>query len=129
MSDYPDCYESQNVICKHVRATILVYVDLNNRLQSGVTIVDATVDVPATETLITLGTPEIVDTDLVVEEDSSCGGLTLRANRAIVFEISGGSPSDDEVLATVGWTDSDGQIDYVDCRFIIGGRIIETPLP
>lgn len=121
MSQYPDCYESSNVICKHVRAEITVYVNLDSRLAAGVTVVSSTAD-SDDETLV-IGNPVVVAVDTLVEQDSSCGGLTLLAGRAIRFNVADGTiPDEDaETIIVVGFLGSDGQQDYVDCRLVIGG--------
>ena len=114
MSEYPDCYESSNVLCKHSRATITVYVDLDKRLPPLVTVSNPTAD-PVDATLT------ITDVDTVVESDSGCSGLTLIAGRAIQMTISGGASSDDESIVTVGYDISNGDEDYLDCRILVGG--------
>lgn len=121
MSEYPDCYESSNVICKHTRATITVYVDLDKRLPGGITVSSPTAE-PA-DAQLTAEDVAVVSEDTVIEFDSECGGLTLKAGRAIQMTLSGGTPDDDEVLVTVGYTQSDGDEDFLDCRLIVGGRV------
>lgn len=123
MSSYPSCYESENVICKHIRADIVVYVNLDSRLAVGETVQSSTAS--SSDEELTVGEPVVVETDTVVEETSSCGGVTLKAGRAVAFEISGGTAIDDETIVVVGFLSSDGQQDYVDCRLFIGG----TPAP
>ena len=119
MSEYPDCYESSNVLCKHSRATITVYLDLDKRLPPDVTVSNPTADpVDATLTVTDVAT---IDVDTVVESDSGCSGLTLIAGRAIQMTISGGSSSDDESIVTVGYDISNGDEDYLDCRILVGG--------
>lgn len=120
VSTFPSCYESENVICKHVRAEITVYVNLDSRLAAGETVVSATAE-SADEELV-LGEPSIINSDTVVEESSSCGGITLKSGRAISFSIENGTPDDDsETIVVVGFLSSDGQHDFIDCRLIIGG--------
>lgn len=119
MSDYPDCYESSNVLCKHSRATITVYLDLNKRLPPDVTVSNPTAD-PVDATL-TVDDVTTIDVDTVVESDSGCSGLTLIAGRAIQMTISGGASSDDESIVTVGFDISNGDEDYLDCRILVGG--------
>jgi hypothetical protein len=119
MSSFPSCYESENVICKHVRADITVYVNLDSRLASGETVQSATAE-SADEGLV-LGEPSIIEEDTVVESLSACGGVTLKAGRAIALSVDSGTPDDDETIVVVGFLSSDGQHDYVDCRLLIGG--------
>jgi hypothetical protein len=119
MSEYPDCYESSNVLCKHSRATITVYLDLNKRLPPDVTVSNPTAD-PVDEEL-TVENVATIDVDTVVESDSGCSGLTLIAGRAIQMTISGGEASDDESIVTVGYDISNGDEDYLDCRILVGG--------
>lgn len=119
MSGYPDCYESSNVLCKHSRATITVYLDLNKRLPPDVTVSNPTADpVDATLTVTDVAT---IDVDTAVESDSGCSGLTLIAGRAIQMTISGGVSSEDESIVTVGFDISNGDEDYLDCRILVGG--------
>ena len=119
MSDYPDCYESSNVLCKHSRATITVYLDLNKRLPPDVTVSNPTAD-PVDATL-TVEDVDTIDVDTIVESDSGCSGLTLIAGRAIQMTLSGGEASDDESIVTVGFDISNGDQDYIDCRILVGG--------
>jgi len=119
MSEYPDCYESSNVLCKHSRATIAVYLDLNKRLPPDVTVSNPTAD-PGDATL-TVEDIAVVSIDTTVESGSGCSGLTLIANRAIQMTISGGEASDDESIVTVGFDISNGDQDYLDCRILVGG--------
>jgi hypothetical protein len=119
MSDYPDCYESSNVLCKHSRATITVYLDLNKRLPPDVTVSNPTAD-PVDATL-TITDVDTIDVDTVVESDSGCSGLTLIAGRAIQMTIAGGEASDNESIVTVGYDISNGDQDYLDCRILVGG--------
>jgi hypothetical protein len=119
MSEYPDCYESSNVLCKHSRATITVYLDLDKRLPPDVTVSNPMAD-PVDATL-TVEDVAVVSVDTTVESDSGCSGLTLIANRAIQMTISGGEASDDESIVTVGFDISNGDQDYLDCRILVGG--------
>lgn len=124
MSDYPDCYESSNVLCKHTRASITVYLNLDNRLPAGVTVSAPTADT-ADGTLVVEGIA-VVTQDTVIESDSECGGLTLKANRAIQMTLSGGTPDPDgeETIVTVGYSLSDEDEDFLDCRLLVGGRAV-----
>jgi hypothetical protein len=103
------------VICKHVRSDITVYVNLDARLAEGETIESATAESSDESLEITL--PVVIEDDMGAE----CAGVTLKAGRAISFEIASGTPSDDETIIVVGFVSSDGQHDYVDCRLLIGG--------
>lgn len=122
MSEYPDCYESSNVICKHIRASKTYYLDLNDRLPLGVTVVSATLDTDATG-LIVDATGTVVEVDTVAEENSNCSGKTLYAGRTITFQISSGSVSDEEVIVTARWLQDDGDIDAFGLRLIVGGSV------
>ncbi len=119
MSEYPSGVESSNVIEKHTRATVTVYLDLNKRLPPDVTVSNPTAD-PVDEEL-TVENVATIDVDTVVESDSGCSGLTLIAGRAIQMTISGGEASDDESIVTVGYDISNGDEDYLDCRILVGG--------
>ncbi len=119
MSDYPSGVESSNVIEKHTRATITVYLDLNKRLPPDLTVSNPTAD-PVDATL-TITDVDTIDVDTVVESDSGCSGLTLIAGRAIQMTIAGGASSDDESIVTVGFDISNGDEDYLDCRILVGG--------
>ncbi len=126
MSQYPDCYESSNVICKHVRADITVYVNLNDRLAAGVRVITATAE--SEDESLVIGSPEVLGDDLVLEQASSCGGITLLAEKSLLFTVSGGAPAEVdsngneiETIITVGFVTSDGQQDFVDCRLLLGG--------
>lgn len=119
MSTFPSCYESENVVCKHVRADIVVYVNLDARLAAGETVQSATAS--SSDDELEIGSPAIIDSDTVVEQSSACGGVTLKSGRAISFSIAGGTPDDEETIIVVGFVSSDGQSDFVDCRLLIGG--------
>ncbi len=119
MSEYPSGVESSNVIEKHTRATVTVYLDLNKRLPPDVTVSNPTAD-PVDEEL-TVENVATIDVDTVVESDSGCSGLTLIAGRAIQMTIAGGASSDDESIVTVGFDISNGDEDYLDCRILVGG--------
>jgi hypothetical protein len=120
MSEYPDCYESGEVVCKHVRASITAYVDLNDVLPPGVTVTSATVD-PADDDL-DASAVEVLDEDIVIEQTSTCAGHTLYAGRALSFVLANGTASDEETLVTVCWVQSDGDDDCRDMRLLVGGR-------
>lgn len=122
MSEYPDCYESSNLICKHVRASITAYFNMNDLLPPGVTVVSATVDTNALGLIV--GSPAtVVGVNTILEQTSLCAGVTLYAGRAVLFTVSNGSVSDNEVLVTVCWVQSDGKTDCRDLRLIVGGRV------
>lgn len=122
MSEYPDCYESSNLLCKHVRASITAYFDMNDILPPGVTVVSGTVDTDAEDLVV--GSPAtVVEEDTVVEQTSQCAGVTLYADRALSFTVADGAVSDDEVLVTVCWIQSDGDEDCRDLRLLVGGRV------
>ena len=112
-----DCFESDNVLCKHWRSTVAYYVDFNLRILSGLTIQSVSGDTQADD--LDIDSVIIVNVDTVLGE--GCNERTLIANRAVKITLSGGTPSDDEVVVTVQATLSDGQVEFVDCRLIVGG--------
>ena len=112
------CNESENVLCKHVRAERTFYVDLDD-LPEDVTVVSGSAS--SEDVTLVISSVAVIAEDLVIEQTSDCAAKTLIANRAILFTISGGTPSDDEVIVTVEWTQSDGDIDSRDCRLLVGG--------
>ena len=122
MSDYPDCYESSNVLCKHTRASITVYVDLDKRLPENFTASSPTAE--SADSSLTIEDVAMVSSETTIESDSECGGLVLKAGRAVQMTISGGSPDDDEVIVTVGYTVGNGDEDFIDCRLLVGGRAV-----
>ena len=122
MSSFSSCHESENVLCKHVRADITVYVDLDSRLALGETVQSATAE--SADDDLEIGSPSIIESDTVVESSSACGGITLKAGRAISFDIAGGTPDDEETIVVVGFVSSDGQSDFVDCRLLIGVTLV-----
>jgi hypothetical protein len=111
------CLESTNVICKHVGATKAYYVDLSF-MPAGVTALEA--DAEAEDATMDIASPEILDSNVTLEDGSDCGPLTLLAGRAIVIVISGGTPDDDnETRVSVRWTQSNGDADGRYLRLIV----------
>jgi hypothetical protein len=109
------CHTSENVVCKHVRANKTYYADLSF-LPEGVTVVSATAETEDDD-LVVVGA-EVLETDLTPDE---CGGNELKAGRTILVRLSDGSSSDDEVIVTVCWVDSEGESDCRDVRVLVGG--------
>lgn len=115
-----DCYESQNVICKHHRSTVAFYVDFNTRLESGVLITECSADTPDDD--LTVDSCDALEEDVTVS--ANCPAVELIAGRAVKVTLSGGVPSDDEVIVTVRVLTDDDQEDFVDCRLIVGGAVV-----
>lgn len=107
---------TETVICKHRNAARTYYVDLNDALPIGVTLVSATASTD--DANLSVGSVGVVSGDTVIE-GGTCGDITLKANRAVLLALSGGVASVDEVLVTVSWTQSDGDSDAVDCRLFV----------
>lgn len=114
-----NCASSENLVCKHVRATKTFFFNLNNVIPNGVTIVDATAD--TTDDELTVESVEVLETDLTVDETQGCAGTQLEGGRAVLVVLSGGTVSDEETIVTVNWTDSEGGEDSRDGRFLIVG--------
>lgn len=112
------CTESLNLVCKHWKASKTFYVDLGF-MPVGVTAVSATAD----ELLsgVTVEGIEVLSEDLTVEESNGCNGSQLTMGRALLVILSGGVPSDDEILITVSWMQSDGTEDSRDLRILVSG--------
>lgn len=117
MSIEVDCYESQNVLCKHHRSTVAFYVNFDLRLETGVLITDASAD--TNDDSLVIDAVDIVDEEVTIA--TSCQSTTLLIDRAVKVTLSGGTPSDEEVIITVRIASDDGQEDFVDCRLLIGG--------
>ena len=113
------CARTKNVICKHVEATKTFYLDLNSYLPEGVTVESA--EVSTDDDSLTLSSAEIPGSDYTV--NSGCPEKVLTAGRYILIQIADGTPDDEETIVTVKWTQSDGDIDAVDCRLEIAGTI------
>lgn len=115
-----DCYESQNALCKHHRSTVAFYVNFNARLESGVLITECSADTPDDDL--------VVDSCVVIDEDitllADCPVVELLTGRAVKVTLSGGVPSDDEVIVTVRVVTDDDQEDFVDCRLLVGGAVV-----
>ena len=112
------CVESENVVCKHVRATKTFYVDLGF-LNDGITAISATATTE--DASLSIDGVQVLDADLTVDPSQGCAGAQLYANRAILVILSGGVSSDDEVIVTVGWVQSDGDEDSRELRILIEG--------
>lgn len=112
------CVSSLNLICKHVRATKTFYVNLNF-LPAGVTAVSATADTEDAE--LGVDVVEVLGEDLTVDPSEGCAGEQLLADRAILVVLSGGVASEDEVIVTVNWVQSDGDEDSRECRVLVSG--------
>lgn len=119
MSEYPSCVSSENVVCKHVRATKTFYFDLNNVLPVGVTL--STVDADTPDEALGVDAVEILEEDLTVDASQGCAGTQLEGGRAILVVLSGGTVTGEETTVTVSWTDSEGGEDARDGRFLITG--------
>lgn len=111
------CAESDNVVCKHRSASITYYVDLDARLQHSVTVLSATASTEDED--LTISQVQVLDESLQIEEGSECQPRVLVANRAILIQLTGGVPSDDEIIVTVQWAQSDGDEDALDCRVLV----------
>ena len=116
-----NCPLTFNVCCKHARATRTYFIDLDKFLPDGVTVTDVVADTDEGNLLVVDDYTEVL-IDTVLVESSTCHGATLYAGRAILITLSGGEPSDDEVIVTVSWTQSDGDTGAVDCRLVVSGR-------
>lgn len=115
---YPTCSQSENIVCKHVRAIKTFYVDLSF-LPADITITEASAD--TLDGTLTIVSVSVLANDLTVDAYQGCAGAQLEANRAILITLSGGTPSDDEVIVTVNWVQSDGEEDSRECRLFITG--------
>ena len=120
MSLQVDCFESQNVLCKHHRATVAYYVNFDSRLETGVTIDTCQADT-ADDDLEIVGC-EVLEEN--VDLPTGCNTTSLLVGRAVKLTLAGGVPSEDEVIVTVRVDTSDDQSDFVDCRLLIGGAIV-----
>lgn len=119
------CGESDNVICKHVLATKTFYVDLNT-LPIGVTVVSATAQAAEDASLI-VEAIEVVQADTTIETATAgCQDTVLYADRAVLVKLSGGAPTGEETPLVVTWTQSDGDVDSLDCRVLITGSELGT---
>lgn len=113
------CYQSLNVVCKHASASLSYYLDLDDRLQDGVTVVSAAATTEDASLQVDL--VEVLTEDLTIPGGSECAPKILPTGRAVLIRLSGGQDSDDEVIVTVTWTQSDGDSDAIDCRILVGG--------
>lgn len=114
-----ECHQTDNVLCKHARATRTYYVNLDERLPAGVT-----VSSPAAESedeTLEVESIEVISEDTTI--DTGDCSVSLLDGRAIVVQVSGGTATtdDSETILTVSWAQSDGDEDAVDCRLMIGG--------
>lgn len=113
------CMLSENLVCKHVRATKTFFFNLNTSIPNGLTIVDATADAQDPE--LSVDSVEVLENDLTVDETQGCAGTQLEGGRAVLVVLSGGTVSDEETIVTVNWVDSEGGEDSRDGRFLIVG--------
>jgi hypothetical protein len=87
-------------------------------MPAGVTVVSA--DASSEDITLTVGEPEIIDTNTIVDADADCGPITLVADRALAIQIGDGtSDEDNEVLVSVTWVQSDGNEDGRYLRLIV----------
>ena len=107
---------TETVICKHRDSARTYYVDLDEALPAGVTIV--TVSASTDDASLSIDSTGVLSADTVIQ-NGACGDLTLKANRAILLALSGGVASVDEVIVTVSWSQSDGDSDAIDCRLFV----------
>lgn len=114
------CTLSENLICKHPRSVLTFYADLSF-LPVGVTAVSATADTE--DASLAIDAITVLDEDIVVDPYENCDGVQLQSGRALLIVLSGGIPSDDEVIVTVNWVQSDGDEDSRDCRVLVEGSV------
>ena len=112
------CIQSENVLCKHVRAKKTYYADLSF-LEPGVTAVSAEADTEAEDLVVEA--VEVLAEDMTVNETDDCRGVDLVEGRAVLILLSGGVASDEEVLITLSWVQSDGGEDARELRLIVSG--------
>ena len=79
------CVTSDNVVCKHVRADKVYYVDLHNQIPPDLTIISASAE--SDDPLLVIGGVQILPNDLIVGEDELCGAIQLYRLRAILIEL------------------------------------------
>ena len=115
-----ECHQTENILCKHVRASKTMYVNLDDRLPQGVDLVSATADTDDAD--LDIIAVEVVASNTTVQ-DGDCT-VYLVANRAILIKLEGGTVTDDdsETIVTVAWVQDDDDTDSIDCRLMIGGR-------
>ena len=111
---------SRNIISHHVQANQTYYVDLSPLLDSGVT-VSSISSVSTTDSAMTVGSASVVGTNTTVTDDRG-QSVTLTANTAAQFTVSGGTVSTSEATVTVKFVKSDGGTDAVDCLIAVGGQ-------
>lgn len=119
MTEFAECHTSEELICKHVRDVMTAYVDLDAFLPEAVTIVSATADTEAEDLDVSVA---VIEDDTVISSYPACSERTLLAGRAVGVTLSGGVASEDEVIVTVCWTQSDGDTYCRDLRLLVGGR-------
>jgi hypothetical protein len=112
------CTESENIVCKHVRATKTFYADLSF-LETGVTVVSVTADTDDAD--LSVDSVEVIVEDMTVNASNGCAGVDLESGRAVLILLSGGVASDDEVIVTLAWVQSDGDEDARELRLIVDG--------
>ncbi len=95
----------------------MFYVNFNTRLEAGVLITECSADTPDNDLVV--DACEVIDEDITLLAD--CPVVELLNGRAVKVTLSGGVPSDDEVIVTVRVVTDDGQEDFVDCRLLVGG--------
>lgn len=115
---FDTCVTAPELLCKHVRATRVFYFDLN-QMPAGVTASNPIVD--SEDSYLTIGTPEVITVDVTVERQKPCQDVMLRAGRAIKFTLGAGTVSDEEVIVTAEWDQSDGARESRDGRLIVSG--------
>lgn len=114
-----ECHQSENVLCKHVRATRTFYLDLDQRIPAGVLIDSA--DASSDDETLTINDVQVVDSD--TEITSGDCTVNLVEGRGILVQVSGGTATEDdsETIVTVSWVQDDGDEDAIDCRLLLGG--------
>lgn len=112
------CSETDNLVCKHADATMTFYLNMNDRLPSGVTIVSASATVNGDETVV-VESIGVLEEALTIQEGTACTEVVLPADRAVLVRLSGGTDTGDEITISIVCGRSDGDVDVIDCRLII----------
>jgi hypothetical protein len=121
------CVQSVNMVCKHVEASDIYYVDLAPLLGTGETITSVT-SVTASDAAITDSAPGVLSVDTTVtkttrDEDGNTRTVAyvIEAVKGVYFTLSGGTTGAGCGTVTVVFLKSTGKTDAIDCLLEVAG--------
>lgn len=122
------CVETINVVCKHVEASDVFYVDCAPLL-SGSETVSSVTSVTASDSAITVTSSAVISSSTTVTKttrdadgNTTTTSYVIAANKGIQFNVAGGTSGGGCSKITVVFVKSTGKTDAVDCLIEVHGE-------